>query len=176
MWIFRNRSGQTGTPTGLDRSRNDFFTYVRRTSDGAWIGTVSFRYNPQDDWWEMSIVLYAPYRGMGYAVPTLELMLHHAFDVCKISRIHNDFELSRKEESAWKTHFAVGFREISREDGWLTVMMTREQWLQEKVERNAEDAQRLYELAMKYIYGDGVPENNEYAVELLTQSHALGNL
>lgn len=111
-----------------------FFAYVRRTSDGAWIGTVSFRYSPQDDWWEMSIVLYAPYRGMGYAEPALELMLHHAFDVCKISRIHNDFELCRKEESAWKTHFAVGFREISREDGWLTVMMTRDQWLQKKAE------------------------------------------
>ncbi len=118
-----------------------YFAYVRRTVDGAWIGTVSFHYSPKHDWWEMSIVLYAPYRGMGYAVQALKRMLHHAFDVCKISRLHNDFELSRNEESAWKTHFAAGFQEISRKDGWLTVMLTREQWIQKEAERKMEEAQ-----------------------------------
>ena len=31
--------------------------------------------------------------------------------------------------------------------------------------------QGLYELALKHIYGDGVPEDNELAVKLLTQAH-----
>ncbi len=37
-------------------------------------------------------------------------------------------------------------------------------------------AQELYELAMKCIYGDGVPENNELAVKLLTQAHDMGHV
>ena len=109
-----------------------FFAYVRRKADGAWIGTVEYHYEAKDDWCEMGIVLYAPYRGMGYAVPALKLMLDHAFRDCKVSRIHNDFELSRNEVSAWKTHFSAGFREVSRENGWLTVMLTRDQWLEDE--------------------------------------------
>lgn len=37
-------------------------------------------------------------------------------------------------------------------------------------------AQELYELAMKYVYGDGVPENYELAVKLLTQAHDMGHV
>lgn len=37
-------------------------------------------------------------------------------------------------------------------------------------------AQKLYELAMKCIYGDGVPEDNELAVKLLTQAHNMGHV
>ena len=36
--------------------------------------------------------------------------------------------------------------------------------------------QGLYELAMKHIYGDGVAENNELAVKLLTQAHDMGHV
>lgn len=39
-----------------------------------------------------------------------------------------------------------------------------------------EDAQGFYELAMKHIYGDGVPEDNELAVKLLTKAHELGHV
>ncbi len=37
------------------------------------------------------------------------------------------------------------------------------------------DAQTLYELAMKHIYGDGVSEDNELAVKLLTYAHEMGH-
>lgn len=37
-------------------------------------------------------------------------------------------------------------------------------------------AQALYELAVKHIYGDGVPEDNELAVKLLTQAHDMGHV
>lgn len=37
------------------------------------------------------------------------------------------------------------------------------------------DAQSLYELAMKHIYGDGVEEDNELALTLLIQVHEMGH-
>ena len=152
-----------------------FFAYVRRKSDGAWIGTVNYHYAPKEDWCEMGIVIYAPYRGKGYATPALKLMLDHAFRIGKVNRIHNDFELARNEVSAWETHFSAGFKEVSRENGWLTVMLTREQWLQNEAANGTADAQLLYELAMKHIYGDGVPEDNDRALELLTKAHDMGH-
>ena len=83
-----------------------FYAYIKRSADGAWIGDVNFHYNPAKDWWDMGIVLYAPYRGKGYAVPALKLMLEHAFRDCGISRIHNDFEVARNE--------ARGFHSLPR--------------------------------------------------------------
>ena len=38
------------------------------------------------------------------------------------------------------------------------------------------NAQQLYELAMKHIYGDGVPEDNNLATQLLTQAHDMGHI
>lgn len=36
--------------------------------------------------------------------------------------------------------------------------------------------QELFELAMRYIYGDGVPEDNELALQLLTQARDMGHV
>ena len=47
----------------------------------------------------MGIVIYAPYRGRGYAVPALKILLDHAF------------------------------RELGVEDGFLQMMITREDYL-----------------------------------------------
>ncbi len=41
---------------------------------------------------------------------------------------------------------------------------------------NKTEAQCLYELAMKHIYGDGVPEDNELAVKLLTRAKDMGHV
>ena len=38
------------------------------------------------------------------------------------------------------------------------------------------EGQALFELAMKHVYGDGVPEDNELAVKLLTQAHDMGHV
>ena len=38
------------------------------------------------------------------------------------------------------------------------------------------NAQELYELAMKHIYGDGVPEDNDLATKLLIQAHEMGHV
>ena len=106
-----------------------FYAYIKRSSDGVWIGDVNFHYTPEKDWWDMGIVLYAPYRGRGYAVPAMRLMLDHAFRTCGVTRIHNDFELSRHEVSAWQTHRAVGFKEFAVQDGFLQMILTREEYL-----------------------------------------------
>lgn len=37
-------------------------------------------------------------------------------------------------------------------------------------------AQELFELAMKRIYGDGVPEDNVLALQLLTRAHDMGHV
>lgn len=38
------------------------------------------------------------------------------------------------------------------------------------------NAQELFDLAMRHIYGGGVPEDNERAVKLLTQAHEMGHV
>ena len=38
------------------------------------------------------------------------------------------------------------------------------------------NAQELYELAMKHIYGEGVPEDNDLATKLLIRAHDMGHV
>lgn len=38
------------------------------------------------------------------------------------------------------------------------------------------EGQELFELAMRHIYGDGVPEDNELALKLLTQAYDMGHV
>ena len=104
-----------------------FYAYIKRTSDGVWIGDVNFHYTPEKDWHDMGIVIYAPYRGKGYSRPALRLLLDHAFCVCGISRLHNDFETTR--DAAWAIHRKAGFKEMGVEDGILQLMLTKEDYL-----------------------------------------------
>ncbi len=111
------------------REPERFYAYIQRSADGMWIGEVNFHFNPEKDWWDMGIVIFAPFRGMGYAVPGLKEMLDHAFHDCLVSRIHNDFQIARNEVSAWKAHRRAGFWEMGVEDGFLHVMITRGDYL-----------------------------------------------
>lgn len=106
-----------------------FYAYLRRISDDAWIGEVNFHYNPDRGWWDMGVVLFAPYRGQGYGAKALQQLLDHAFRTCRIERLHNDFEIARNEISAWKCHLSNGFRITGTENGWLHMEITREEYL-----------------------------------------------
>lgn len=104
-----------------------FFAYIQRIADGAWVGDVHFYRNEEKDWWEMGIVLYAPYRGKGYASPALKLMLAHAFCDCGVTRIHNEFEPTRT--IAREIHRKAGFHELGVENGLLQLLLTREEYV-----------------------------------------------
>lgn len=103
-----------------------FYAYIQRSCDGAWIGDVNFHYNAEKDWHDMGIVIYAPYRGKGYALPALKLLLDQAFRVCGVSRLHNDFETTR--DAAWAIHRKAGFKEMGVESGLLQLMLTKEDY------------------------------------------------
>ena len=44
----------------VGREPERFCAYIKRSSDGAWIGAVNFHYTPEKEWWDMGIVIYAP--------------------------------------------------------------------------------------------------------------------
>ena len=92
--------GQSMYDELVENEPDRFYAYIKRSSDGVWIGDVNFHYTPEKDWWDMGIVIYAPFRGKGYAVSELKLMIDHAFRICGISRIHNGFNAARNEIAA----------------------------------------------------------------------------
>ncbi len=108
-----------------------FYAYIQRSCDGTWIGDVNFHYNAEKDWYDMGIVIYAPYRGKGYALPALKLLLDRAFRVCGVSRLHNDFETTR--DAAWAVHRKAGFKEMGTENGILQLMLTKEDYLNQNL-------------------------------------------
>ena len=109
----------------MDAKPERWYAYIRRGADGAWLGEVCFHHTPEKDWWDMGIIIFAPFRGQGYASPALRLLAAEAFD-CGVSRLHNDFEVARNEVSAWKAHLAAGFRDAGTENGVRHFLLTPE--------------------------------------------------
>ena len=95
-----------------------FYAYLRRNADGAFVGDVNFHYNPDADWWDMGIVIYAPERGKGYGKQGLQLLVEHAFSN-GVKVLHNDFETTR--DAAYRIHLAAGFTEVSHENGTVAL-------------------------------------------------------
>lgn len=100
-----------------------FYAYVKRVSDGAFVGDVNFHYTPEHDWWDMGIVIYAPERSKGYGKQGLQLLVSYAFSN-GVKRLHNEFETTR--DAAYRIHRAVGFRESGRRHGCIELMLTNE--------------------------------------------------
>jgi len=102
-----------------------FYAYIKRRSDGVWIGDVNFHYTPEREWWDMGIVPQAAHRGRGYAAPALRLLAEKAF-ACGVTRLHNDFEVARNEIPAWAAHLSAGFRDAGTANGVRHMLLTRE--------------------------------------------------
>lgn len=103
-----------------------FYAYLQR-QDGTWVGNVNFHQAPERPWCDMGIVIEGTYRGKGYGKQAMELLLHHAFEVCRVSALHNDFETTRGV--AYHLHIASGFREYRRKDGLIELLLTRAEYM-----------------------------------------------
>ena len=116
------------------RGPGRFYAFLRRTSDGCFVGDVNYHYNPERDWYDMGIVIFAPERGKGYGKQGLQLLLNRAFRIDGIPRLHNDFETTR--DAAYSIHRSVGFREAGTADGCIHLELTRDEYLAEKRDGN----------------------------------------
>ena len=111
----------------VGREPERFFAYLRREADGAFVGNVNYHYTPERDWWDMGILIHATERGKGYGKQGLALLLDRAFRVDGIARLHNDFEPGR--DAGFHIHRLCGFREIGVENGFVQLLLTREEYL-----------------------------------------------
>lgn len=110
----------------IGRGREQFYAYIVRKRDGAFLGEVNVHKSGAQPWYDMGIVLEGCYRGQGYANEALELLLEYAFEVLKAPAVHNDFEETRG--AALRTHRLAGFTQCRREGGVVELCITREQW------------------------------------------------
>ena len=117
-----------------------FYAFLQRKSDGAFVGDVNYHRNPERDWCDMGIVIFAPERGKGYGKQGLRLLLDRAFRVDGVSRLHNDFETTR--DAAYRIHKAAGFRETGLVDGIIQLELTREEYLQDHNANREEQGDR----------------------------------
>lgn len=122
----------------MDAEPERFYAYLRRRADGAFLGEVDYHITPERDWWDMGVVLFAPYRGKGYAAPALRLLARQAFGA-GVTRLHNEFELARGETAAWRAHRAAGFRDAGTANGVWHVLLTRADWEAARRAGGAED-------------------------------------
>ena len=106
-----------------------FYAFLKRTSDGSFVGDVNYHYNPEQDCYDIGIVIFASERGKGYAEQGLRLLLDRAFKVNRITKLRNYFETNRV--AAYRAHKAVGFKESGIEDGCCLLEITREDYLVE---------------------------------------------
>ena len=104
-----------------------YYAYIVRKEDNAFIGEVNLHKSKNADWYDMGIVLEARYRGKGYAVEALKLLLNHTFHSLGAKAVHNDFEETRL--AAVKTHKSAGFTEYAKHDGIIELVITREKYI-----------------------------------------------
>ena len=108
-----------------------FYAYIVRIEDGKFIGEVNLHKSKENDWYEMGIVLEARYRGLGYSIEALKLLLKHGFETMNVSAVHNKFEIERK--AAIQTHLSAGFTEYEKDNNMIELIITREQYFKHKI-------------------------------------------
>lgn len=104
-----------------------FYAYLRRESDGAFVGEVCWHRVPDAEDWEIGVVVFAPYRCQGYGRQGLKLLLERAFLADGLPCLSNTFEPERA--AAHRIHREAGFREIDTKGGLLHLRLTKEEYL-----------------------------------------------
>lgn len=108
-----------------------FYAYIIRKVDNAFIGEVNVHRGNQDNWYDMGIVIESKYRGKGYAVEALNLLLKEVFENMSVLTIKNTFESNRI--SAIKAHISSGFQVINEHNGMITLCITKEEFYAKKL-------------------------------------------
>jgi hypothetical protein len=85
-----------------------FFAYLVNENEN-FIGEVNFHYNKSMNAHCIGIVIEAKYRGKGYCVEGLKLLIQKARE-CGAKKLRNEFELNRK--SALAGHLSAGFVQV----------------------------------------------------------------
>ena len=116
--------------TWIGREPERFYAFLRRESDGSFVGDVNYRHDPEHDRWDIGVLIHAPERGKGYGGQGLRLLLDRAFTVDGIPRLRNDFEPTRA--AARHIHKSAGFRQVCVSDGIAGFELTREEYLLQK--------------------------------------------
>lgn len=114
----------------IEQEPHRFYAYIVRESDGEFIGEVNVHRNLDAGWYEMGIVLEAKYRGKGYAVAALRLLLQYAFEKIGVEAVHNEFEEERS--IALQTHLSAGFTRYRQENRIIELLITKEQYFRQK--------------------------------------------
>ena len=140
-----------------NKDNEHFYAYIVRTEDNTYIGEVNVHKSSNADWYEMGIVLETKYRGMGYAVEALKLLLKYAFETLGAQVVHNDFEETRT--AAVRTHLSAGFTEYAKHDGIIELLITKEQYdLQNATHKMVSSIQNVLSdnPVSIYLYGSAV--------------------
>lgn len=104
-----------------------FYAFLKRISDGAFVGDINYHSDTKNDRCDMGIVIYAPERGKGYGSSGLRLLADKALRIDGVKRLHNEFETTR--EAGYRAHKAAGFRDAGTENGMNHLELTREDYL-----------------------------------------------
>ena len=104
-----------------------FYAYLRRNSDGAFVGEICWHRLPNANACEIGVVIHSPYRGCGYGKQGLFLLTEQAFLKDGVPALCNTFESTRT--AARRIHRAAGFRETEGEDDLLHLYLTRNEHL-----------------------------------------------
>ncbi len=122
----------------VGREPEQFYAFVREIETGAFVGEVNFQRESPGGGYGMGVVIHAPFRGRGYGLPALELLLRRAFEDCGVPVLRNSFEEDRA--AALAVHLRSGFRPVGR-SVWtrfarpvtlLELELTREEWAQNR--------------------------------------------
>ena len=114
----------------IGREPERFFAYLRRDSDGAFVGYVNWHRVSGTGRFEIGVIIRASERGKGYGKQGLELLLRRAFTANGLPALYNCFEPTRK--AALAIHKQLGFRQIGEEGGNTLLEITREEYLRNR--------------------------------------------